>query len=305
LVVRQLIVHSPRAPLMPDHQQRRPETYFVALRRGLAENGFEGHKIAIEYQWAEDHYDRLQTMADELSRRDVAVIFAGNYPAAAAVKKATKSIPIVFISGVDPVTSRLVESLNRPNGNATGVYILNGLLEAKRLQMLNQVVPGLGPIGVLVNPDFPGVARQVMDLREASRILGLDVIILNTGRDLTSEFETLAVRHVRGVVVSTDPFLYTYRSKIVELAAHCRLPTIYPFADFVELGGLMSYGTDLSAAYHQCGVYAGRILKGEKPADLPVEQSTKVALILNLKTARTLSIVFSEELQGRADEVIE
>jgi putative ABC transport system substrate-binding protein len=209
LAARGALAGTPATPVVEflSATSREPETYFAALRRGLDENGFEGHNISIEYQWAEDHYDRLQTMADELSRRDVDVIVAGNYPAAAAAKKATKSIPIVFISGVDPVTSRLVESLNRPNGNATGVYILNGLLEAKRLEMLNEVVPGLAPIGVLVNPDFPGVTRQVMDLREASRTLGLDAIILNTTRDLPSDFDTLAARHVRGVVVGNDPIV--------------------------------------------------------------------------------------------------
>jgi putative ABC transport system substrate-binding protein len=287
-----------------------PERCFAALRRGLNETGFqEGQTVAIEYRWAEDKYDRLPTISAELSRRDdVGVIVAANYPAAVAAKKTTKTIPIVFLTAIDPVTSGLVGSLNRPDGNATGVHILNGLLEAKRLEILQQqVVSGSGLIAVLVNPKFPMVERQISDILAASRALKVSTLIVRVSSesDLREVFGTLAAREARGLVVTTDPFLYTYRKSIVKLSEHYRIPAIYPFADFVEVGGLMSYGTDLPSAYYLLGGYAGRILKGEKVADLPVQQSTKVALTLNFKTAKALGITFSETLEGRADEVIE
>jgi putative ABC transport system substrate-binding protein len=230
------------------------------------------------------------------------------HPAAVAAKRTTKTIPIVFLSGVDPVTSGLVENLARPNGNATGVYILHGLLEVKQLEILQQqVLTGPALIGVLVNPKFPEVQRKISNILEAARALGISALIVqaSSDSDLREVFGTLTARNVAGLVVTSDPFLYTYRKRIVELAEQYRIPAIYPFADFVQAGGLMSYGTDLSAAYYLLGGYAGRILRGEKIADLPVQQSTKVALTLNLKAATTLGIKFTEALLGRADEVIE
>jgi putative tryptophan/tyrosine transport system substrate-binding protein len=288
---------------------REPETSLGAFQRGLKESGFgERQAVSIEYRWAEDHYDRLPILADELVQLGPAVIVAANQPAAVAAKKATRTIPIVFLTAIDPVTSGLVESLNHPNGNATGVYILSGLLEAKRLELMQQqIVPGLAVVGVLVNPNFPEVQRKVSDLKEASKVLGVNPIFMEVSseRDLPGVFETLTARGAEGLLVTTDPFLYTYRNSITELAARHRIPAIYPFIEYVNAGGLISYGTDLPAAFNKLGVYAAAILKGEKVADLPVEQSTNVALTLNLKTAKALGFVFSQALEARADAVVE
>jgi putative tryptophan/tyrosine transport system substrate-binding protein len=284
------------------------EVFFPSVRQGLEENGFrEGQNLKIEYRFAEHQYDRLPAMAAELVDLDVDVIVAANYPSAAAAKRATKDIPIVFLSGVDPVTSALVESLNRPSGNLTGVFVLDSLIEAKRLETLRQVVSGLQLIGVLVNPTFPNVNRQITDLENASQTLGINTLIiqLSDSREFPDAFETFSARKVGGLVVTTDPFLYASRETLVGLAARHRIPAIYPFPEFAELGGLMTYGSDLSAALHDVGAYAGRILRGEKPADLPVQEATKLTLTLNLKTAKTLGLVFPEALVGRADDVIE
>lgn len=287
---------------------RERETSLDAFRRGLDEAGFrEGQTVSIEYRWAEDHYERLPTLAQELVLLDLAVIVAPNYPAAVEAERATKTTPIVFLSGVDPVTAGLVKSLNRPNGNATGIYILESLLELKRLETLLQVVPGSALIGVLVNLNFPDVQRKISNILTAARALGTSTLIVQVSHetDLPEVFGTLAARKVGGLVVATDPFLYSHREDLVELAARYRIPAIYPFVESVRLGGLMSHGVDRSAAFHRVGVYAGEILNGKKPADLPVEQSTDVVLALNLKTAKALGITFPEALQGRADEVIE
>jgi putative tryptophan/tyrosine transport system substrate-binding protein len=310
LALRTAHARSPPTPVVGflSALARELETSLDAFRRSLDEAGFrEGQTVSVEYRWAEDHYERLPTLADELVHLGPAVIVAPNYPAAAAAKRATKTIPVVFLSGVDPVTAGLVESLNRPNSNATGIYILEGLLEAKRLETLHQVVPGSDLIGVLVNPNFPGVERRISNIRAASRELGISPLIvqISSENDLPGIFGTLAARKIGGLVVATDPFLYAHREDLVELAARYRVPAIYPFVEFVQLGGLMSHGADRPAAFHQIGVYAGQILKGKKPADLPVQQSTNVVLTLNLKTAKTLGITFPEALQGRADEVIE
>jgi putative ABC transport system substrate-binding protein len=310
LAPREALARSPPTPVVGflSALARERETSLDAFRRGLDETGFrEGQTVSIEYRWAEDHYERLPTLADELAHLGLAVIVASNYPAAVAAKRATKTIPVVFLSGVDPVTAGLVASLNRPNSNATGIYILEGLLEAKRLETLHQVVPGSNLIGVLVNPEFPDVQRKISDVRTASRALGISTLIVQVSNenDLRSVFGTLAARKVGGLVVASDPFLYAHREDLVELAARYRIPAIYPFVEFVQLGGLMSHGVDRSAAFHQIGVYAGQIIKGKKPADLPVQQSTNVVLALNLATAKTLGITFPDALQGRADELIE
>jgi putative ABC transport system substrate-binding protein len=310
LAPRAALARSPPTPVVGflSALARELETSLDAFRRGLDETGFrEGQTVSIEYRWAEDHYERLPTLADELVHLGLAVIVAPNYPAAVAAKRATKTIPVVFLSGVDPVTAGLVESLNRPNGNMTGIYILEGLLESKRLETLHQVVPGSSLIGVLVNPNFPDVQRKISDVRAASSALGISTLIVQVSseNDLPGIFGTLAARKVGGLVVATDPFLYAHREDLVALAARYRIPAIYPFVEFVQLGGLMSHGVDRSTAFHQIGVYAGQIIKGKKPADLPVQQSTNVVLTLNLTTAKTLGITFPEALQGRADELIE
>jgi putative ABC transport system substrate-binding protein len=280
----------------------------AAVQRGLGESGyFENQTLSTEYRWAEDQYDRLLELANSLVSLKVAAIVALNSPAALAAKRATATIPIVFISGIDPVTSGLVESLNRPGGNATGVYILTASLEAKRLEFLHEVVPRAAVIGVLVNPNFSGTERELGDLQDAARILGVELLVLKaTGDgDVNSIFETLIERGIRALLVTSDPFLYGRRDQVVALAARHAIPVMYNFSEFALGGGLMSYGSPLSDAYRQVGVYTGQILKGAKPADLPVQQSTKVELVINLKTARTLGLTIPLPLLGRADEVIE
>jgi putative tryptophan/tyrosine transport system substrate-binding protein len=224
-----------------------------------------------------------------------------------AAKRATTTIPIVFISGVDPVTSGLVESFNRPSGNATGVYILTTSLEAKRLEMLHQAVPSVAMIGVLVNPNFSDAEGQLTDLRDASRILGVELLVLKvTGESgFAGVFATLVERRIGALLVAMDPFLYAHGDQLVALAARRAIPAMFGFSEFALAGALMSYGTNLTEAYRQVGIYTGRILKGEKPADLPVQQSTKVELVLNLKTAKALGLTFPIALLGRADQVIE
>jgi putative tryptophan/tyrosine transport system substrate-binding protein len=280
----------------------------AAVQRGLAEAGyFEGQTLSTEYRWAEDQYDRLPQLAADLVRRRVAVIVALNSPAALAAKRSTTTIPIVFISGVDPVTSGLVESFNRPGGNATGVYILTTSLEAKRLEMLHQAVPGVATIGVLVNPNFSDAERQLTDLRDASRIFGVELLVLRVTSEsaFTGAFATLVERRIGALLVAMDPFLYANGDQLVALTARHAIPAMYGFSEFALAGGLMSYGTNLTEADRQVGIYTGRILKGEKPADLPVMQPTKLEFVLNLKTAKALGLTVPPTLLATADEVIE
>jgi putative ABC transport system substrate-binding protein len=280
----------------------------AAVQRGLAEAGyFEGQTLSTEYRFAEDQYDRLPELAADLVRRQVAVIVALNSPAALAAKRATTTIPIVFSSAVDPVTSGLVDSFDRPSGNATGVYILSASLEAKRLEMLHQALPSVAMIGVLVNPNYSDAERQLTDLRDASRILGVELLVLKVSSEsgFAGVFATLVERRAGSLLVAMDPFLYTRGYQLVALTAQHAIPAMYSFSEFVLAGALMSYGTNLTEAYLQVGIYTGRILKGKKPTELPVQQSTKVELVLNLKTAKALGITFPIGLLGRADQVIE
>jgi putative tryptophan/tyrosine transport system substrate-binding protein len=279
----------------------------AAFRQGLSEIGYvEGRNVVIDYRWAEGRYDRLPALAADLVRRQVAVI-AGNSPATIAAKAATTTIPIVFSSGGDPIKLGLVASLNRPGGNVTGVSFFSATLEAKRLGILRELVPTAAMIAVLLNPKFPDAEAQSKEVQEAARSLALQIRILHasTERDLDTTFATLAELRAGGLLVCADPFLYSRRDYIVELATRYAVPAIHEQREYAVAGGLMSYGTNLTDAYRQVGIYTGRVLKGEKPADLPVMQSTRFEFIINLKTAKALGIELPPSLLARADEVIE
>jgi ABC-type uncharacterized transport system substrate-binding protein len=284
-------------------------THMAAFRDGLKETGFlEGKNIAIVLRWAEGHYDRLLALATELVRQRPAVLVAlGGDPSALAAKAATASIPIVFDLGGDPVKLGLVASLSRPGGNATGVSILGPSLEGKRLTMLHELVGPVRSVGVLFNPDFPPTRSQLADVREAARAMDVQTqdFPANTDREIEAAFETIARQHIPALLQLSDPFLNSRRAKIVHLAAERAIPTMYQFREYAAAGGLISYGPSLPDAYRQVGVYAGRILKGAKPADLPVIQPVKFELVVNLKTAKALKISVPDSILVRADEVME
>jgi ABC-type uncharacterized transport system substrate-binding protein len=281
----------------------------AALGQGLNEQGFvERQNVAIEYRWADGQYDRLPALAADLVRRQVAMILAvGSVPLPLAAKAATSTIPIVFIVGGDPVKFGLVVSLNRPGGNLTGVSVLSGPLTAKRLEVLRELVPQAGVIACLVNPNNPEADSQLTDIRAAAGTFGQEVLILNasTDHELHTAFATLVRERAAGLLVGNDAFFVLRREQLVALAARHAIPAVYFLREFAAAGGLMSYGDTLTDAYGQVAAYIGRILKGTKPADLPVQQSTKVELIINLKTAKALGLTIPLPLIGRADEVIE
>jgi putative tryptophan/tyrosine transport system substrate-binding protein len=281
----------------------------AAFVRGLNESGFtEGRNVTIEYRYAEGHYDRLPALAADLAARKVDVIFAngGSAPALAA-KAATTSIPIVFETGGDPVRGGLVASLNRPGGNLTGVSWTASALNAKRLDLLHQLLPKASVIGLVVNPDYPEASLQVRDLTEAAGLLGLKIseANANTESGVDAAIASLARQGVGGLLLANDPFLSSRRAQILALAERYALPASYSLREDVEAGGLVSYGTSLPEQFHQAGLYVGRILKGERPADLPVMQPTKFDLVINLKTAKALGITVPPTLLATADEVIE
>ena len=281
----------------------------AAYREGLREMGYvEGRNLAIEFRWAEGQYDRLPDMAADLVRRQVAVITTtGGDPAALAAKAATTIIPIIFTAGTDPVKSGLVASLNRPGGNATGVHILTAMMEGKRQGLLRELVPTVTRIAVLLNPTYTAAEVQLKEVEEAARTLGLETQVLHasTELELDTTFATLGQLRVGALQVCADPSFNSRRDHIVALAARHAIPAIYEQREFAVVGGLASYGTSLADAYHQLGIYTGRVLNGDKPADLPVMQSTKYEFIINLKTAKALGLEISPTLSARADEVIE
>ena len=281
-----------------------------AFHQGLKEAGYvEGENVAIEYRWADDHYDRLPAMAADLVRHKVAVIVAAVSASALAAKAATSTIPIVFTIGGDPVRLGLVAGLKRPGGNATGVSLLTVELLPKRLELLREVIPNVTAIGVFVNPASPTIDIQLREIQDAAHSLGLQLHVVNatSERDFDRAFATFVQLQAGGLVLGSEP-LFSGRGHSVRLgalAARHALPAIAEVREFVAAGGLMSYGISFAAGYRLAGVYVGRILKGEKPADLPVQQSTKVELVINLKASKALGLTFPLSLLGRADEVIE
>jgi len=285
-------------------------TRMHAFRQGLKEAGYvEGQNVAIEYRWAEGHNDLLPAFAADLVRRGVTVIVApGSTPAALAAKAATSTIPIIFWIGGDPIALGLVASLNRPAGNLTGVTTLNVGLVAKRVELLHEVVPGTSSIALLINPTSPILTKiSIEEAQAAARRLGLELHVLNasTERDFDVVFANLIQLQAGGLVIGTDAFFSSRLEQLGALSVRHAVPTVYHFREFAAAGGLISYGGSITEPFHEAGVYTGRILNGEKPADLPVQQITKVELIINQKTAKALGLNIPLPLIGRANEVIE
>jgi putative ABC transport system substrate-binding protein len=283
------------------------EAILVAFRQGLKEAGYvEGQNVTVEYRWADNQYDRVPVLVADLVSRQVAVIVS-NGPPIAAAKAATSTIPIVFAVGFDPLAYGLVNSLSRPAGNLTGVSILDVEIGPKRLELLHELIPAATVMALLVNPTTPAVQAIAGDMQAAARAHGLELHVLHaaTDGDFDAVFTTVAQLRAGALIIGADPFFTSRSRQLGELTVARRIPTIYEFREFAAAGGLISYGTSLADAYRQVGIYTGRILKGEKPSDLPVQQATKVELILNLKTAKALGITVPISLLGRADEVIE
>jgi putative ABC transport system substrate-binding protein len=304
---------QPAMPVVGFLNTQSPDVFsylVTGFRKGLKETGYvEGENLTIEYRWAANQYDRLPALAADLVRSQVSVIAAtGGSVSPLAAKAATGTIPIVFLAGdLDAVQAGLVESIKRPGGNVTGVIPLISVLGPKRLEFLREMVPKAGVIGVLVNPDFPDADIQSRDLREAALNLGMQHHILSarSEAELDHAFAMFRARQIDALVIGNDALFNVRRSQIVALAAHYGIPAIYPLREFAEAGGLMSYGPSLVDAYRQAGIYTGRILKGDRPADLPVTQSSRFELVINLKTARALGLDVPLKLHAFADEVIE
>jgi putative ABC transport system substrate-binding protein len=280
----------------------------AAFEAGLKEMGFvEAQNLALEYRFADGQSDRFPALVSDLIQRQVSVLVVSSPQGALAAKRATTAIPIVFSIGADPVEAGLVPSLNRPGGNLTGVYQFTAGLEAKRLALLHEMVPKAAIIGVLVNPTYPPIESQLRDVREAASRLGLQLVIVRASveSEFDAAFSTVVAQRAGALLVCASPFFNSRRQQLVVLATRHALPAIYEWRDFAAAGGLMSYGTNLSEAYHQAGVYAGRILKGEKPSDLPIVLSTKFEFVINLSTAKALHVDVPPMLSARADEIIE
>jgi putative tryptophan/tyrosine transport system substrate-binding protein len=284
-------------------------SYIAAVKEGLRQTGYvEGRNVAIEYRWAEGQYDRLPQQAIELVDRGIAVIvLVGGGPTTAAAKAATATIPIVFVTGEDPVKSGAVASLNRPGGNATGVSLLTVAMEAKRLQLLHELMPNAAVVAIIVNPNNPQADEQLQELQAAARTLGVQVEAFKAGTpsEIDAAFAKLVERRASALHIAADAFFNTRREQFVVLSARHALPAIFHFREFAAAGGLMSYGPSLTDAYRQEGIYVGRILKGEKPVEMPVQQAVKIELVINMQTARALGLTVPLPLLGRADEVIE
>jgi putative ABC transport system substrate-binding protein len=283
--------------------------FLAVFRQGLKETGYvEGQTVAIEYRFAEGRYDRLPSLASDLARGQVAVIAAtGDTVSPLAAKGATTTIPIVFVAGSDPVKDGLVASFNRPGGNITGVSIISSALVSKRLELLHELVPQAVVVGILLNPSNPNVVFELSDLQNAAQTMGVQLAVqrANTESGIDAAFATLVQQRAGALLIEPDAFFVDRREQLVTLAARHAIPTIYARREHAAIGGLMSYGTNLTDAYRQAGVYVGRILKGTKPADLPVMQPTKFQLVINLKTAKALGLAVPDKLLALADEVIE
>jgi putative ABC transport system substrate-binding protein len=280
----------------------------TAVREGLKEAGFvEGQNVTIEYRWAEGQYDRLPALAADLVRRQVTVITAGGNVAAQAAKKATATIPIVFTSGADPIKSGLVASLSRPGGNLTGVSFIAAEIAVKRLELTRELLPQASAVAMIVNPNFAGAETEFAEVESAGRSLGFRTTRLaaSGSSELDAAFATIDKQHMDVVMVGTDGFFIDRRSQIAALAIRYRVTGIYPFPDVPQASGLMSYGPSLSDGYRQVGIYAGRVLKGAKPADLPVIQPTKFELVINLKAAKAMGLAIPEKFLLRADTLLE
>ena len=282
--------------------------FMDAFRQGLREAGYvEGQNLAIEYRWAEGHYDRLPALAADLVGRKVDLIMANSPPAALAAKSATSTIPIVFRGGGDPVGIGLVASLARPGGNLTGAIAIGNELIAKRLELLSQLVPRARVIALLLNPNDANAERVIRDVQEAARTKGLQLHVLKatSESDIDTAFASLVQLHAGALVVAADPFLSSRREQLVALASRHAVPSIYAWREFADSGGLISYGANLRSVYRLVGQYAGKVLKGAKPADLPVQQPTTFELVINLKTAKALGLSVPQSMLMRADELIE
>ena len=279
------------------------------FKRGLAETGFvEDRNVAIEYRWADDHYDRLPALAAELVQRQVTVLAAPGSPAALPAKAATSVIPIVFMIGSDPVKLGLVSSLNHPGGNLTGVSYFNEEIAPKRLNLLHELIPTAKTIALLVNPaNATAATEQTREMQDAVDALSLRLMVVKASNpiELEDAFATLVQQRIEALQLSVDPLFGNHVDQIVALATRGKIPTIYPWREFTVAGGLMNYGASIPDAYHQVGVYAGQILRGARPAELPVQRPTKLQLVLNLKAAKALGLTFPQSLLATADEVIE
>jgi putative tryptophan/tyrosine transport system substrate-binding protein len=294
--------------LMPQSANDNYKNVTVPLLQGLKETGYvEGQNVVVEYRYADNQYDRLPALAAELVRLRVAVIVANGSPAALAAKAATTTIPIVFSTGVDPVALGLVASLNRPGANVTGSAGLITELMPKQLQLLHDLIPNAALFGLVVDPASPDIQSIIAGLQAAARKLGLQLVVVNarTESDLEPAFETFSQQHVGAVLVGPSILYGRHTEQLAALAVRHALPAIFPLREYALAGGLMSYGSSLGYMNHQAGIYSGRILKGEKPADMPVEQATKIELTINLKTAKALGLTIPETLLATADEVIQ
>jgi len=280
----------------------------AAFRRGLSETGFiEGNNVLIEYRFADGRYDRLPAQATDLVQRSMDVILASGPPAANAARVATTAIPIVFVVGLDPVAAGLVASFNRPGGNATGISLVSGPLGQKRLELVRELAPKATDVAMLVNPLSPDAPPEIRDVEVAAQANGFKITLLNASTldELKAALGTLSARPTSALLVGADPFFMVQREQLVALVTQQKIPAVYPFREFADVGGLMSYGTNIANAYRQSGIYAGRILKGAKPADLPVLNPTSFELVVNLKAAQTLRLEIPPSLHARSDEVIE
>jgi putative ABC transport system substrate-binding protein len=283
--------------------------FIAAFRQGLKETGYvEGQTAAIEYRFAEARYDRLPSLASDLVRRQVAVIAAtGDTASPLAAKGATTTIPIVFVVGSDPVKEGLVASFNRPGGNITGVSIISSALVSKQFELLHELVPQAAVVGILLNPSNPNADFELSDLQSEARSMGLQLVVVraNTESAIELAFASVAQQRAAALLVAPDVFFLDRREQLIALSARASLPALYSRREYAAIGGLASYGASLADGYRQAGIYAGRILKGEKPADLPVMQPTKYELVINLKTAKALGLQIPDKLLALADEVIE